>query len=647
MNVLMNVAALPTGRAPRDYQTMNGSAWRSTFTTRSSVRLKKQIKKYSYMSIAQTNTIAKVAAVVAGLGLVAMTFVAAAPAKAATAFNTNLTIGSRGTDVTALQTWLISEGYQIPAGATGYFGGQTKAALAAYQTNKSISPAVGYFGPLTRAAVNSQGGSTGSTGGSTGGLKGAGRLTDVNAAGDIESDIDEGDSGVKVAGVEAMAKDGDVSIQRLDVNVHIGGNGSKVADKYFSSMSVWLGSKKLATMDASDGDKSSATTTFRFSNLNGVIKEGDQESLYIAIDAIDSIDSTEDGDNVDIQIPVDGVRGVSADGVSETYVTTAINQTFTVSSVDTGELQITESSDNPDDTSVKVDDNTTTDDVTLLDFNLKAKKQDVTVNDIAVQVATTHNVGDTVQTLKLMKGSKVLKTKSVSTAATISNVVFNDLNAEDISKDDTETYSVVATIKRVGTGGFVSGDTIVASTTSGLAYDTEDADGNSATLTGSAIGGTVTLQTTGITVTKGSITATKTVGTTAGSGDTTQFAIPFKVTADEDDLYISRTVTKSTSTSGTEIRWATTTSGTATSTASTAATLSSNDTNNGDVAGYYKVPAGTTRTFTLNVSAVSNQTGFVGVKLVGIGYGTTTAMGQVYSSNLDTFKTEDVSMTTH
>lgn len=600
------------------------------------------------MSIAQTNTIAKVAAVVAGLGLVAMTFVAAAPAKAAEMmFNTNLTVGSKGADVSALQNWLIAGGYSIPAGATGYFGMQTKAAVAAYQTAKGIAPAAGYFGPLTRASVNA-GGSTGSTGGtSTVGLKGSGRLTDVNAAGDIESDLDEGDDGVKVVGVEAMAKDGDVAIQRLDVNVHIGGNGSKVADKYVKSLSVWLGSKKLATMDASDGDKSSATTTFRFSNLNGVIKEGDQESLYVAVDTVDTIDSAEDGDNVDIQIPVDGLRGVAADGVSETYVTTAINQTFTVSSVDNGELQITESSDNPDDTSVKVEDNTTTDDVTLLDFNLKAKKQDVTVNDIAVQVATTHNVGDTVQTLKLMKGSKVLKTKSVSTAATISNVVFNDLNNEDISKDDTETYSVVATIKRVGTGGFVSGDTIVASTTSNLAYDTEDQDGNSATLSGSAVGGVVTLQTTGITVTKGSITATKTVGTTAGSGDTTQFAIPFKVTADEDDLYISRTVTKSTSTSGTEIRWATTTSGTATSTASTAATLSADDTDNGDAAGYYKVPAGTTRTFTLNVSAVSNQTGFVGVRLIGIGYGTTTSMGNVYSSNLDTFKTSDVSMTTH
>src|SRR3989344_7695222 len=33
-----------------------------------------------------------------------------------------LTIGSSGTQVTALQNFLIGQGYQILAGATGYFG---------------------------------------------------------------------------------------------------------------------------------------------------------------------------------------------------------------------------------------------------------------------------------------------------------------------------------------------------------------------------------------------------------------------------------------------------------------------------------------------------------------------------------------------
>ncbi len=70
------------------------------------------------------------------------------------AFNMNLTVGSSGTDVTRLQNWLISKGYAIPAGATGYFGAQTQSALARYQAATGIVPASGYFGPLTRARVN-------------------------------------------------------------------------------------------------------------------------------------------------------------------------------------------------------------------------------------------------------------------------------------------------------------------------------------------------------------------------------------------------------------------------------------------------------------------------------------------------------------
>lgn len=75
-------------------------------------------------------------------------------------FTTNLTIGSRGADVVELQKILISLGYDIPAlttggAAYGYFGTQTRAAVAAYQRAHGITPAVGFFGPITRAAMNS------------------------------------------------------------------------------------------------------------------------------------------------------------------------------------------------------------------------------------------------------------------------------------------------------------------------------------------------------------------------------------------------------------------------------------------------------------------------------------------------------------
>jgi len=239
------------------------------------------------MSITQTNTIAKIAAVVAGLGLVAMTFVAAAPAKAAdTMFSVNLTVGSRGADVSALQAWLIAGGYSIPAGATGYFGGQTKAAVAAYQAAKGISPAVGYFGPLTRASVNAGGSTTGgTTGGTSTTLSGAGHLKNLSTAGDTTSDIKEGDSATSVVGLSADAVDGDVQIQRVDATFYVDDAGSQSTnlDKYVSDVSIYLDGKKLGSIDPASADKSGRVWTARFANLNGVIKKGQTGYLYVKV----------------------------------------------------------------------------------------------------------------------------------------------------------------------------------------------------------------------------------------------------------------------------------------------------------------------------------------------------------------------------
>ncbi len=71
----------------------------------------------------------------------------------------DLEVGAEGPLVTALQAFLILKNSGpnaqklAGAGATGYFGPITQAALAEYQRSVGITPAVGYFGPLTRAYI--------------------------------------------------------------------------------------------------------------------------------------------------------------------------------------------------------------------------------------------------------------------------------------------------------------------------------------------------------------------------------------------------------------------------------------------------------------------------------------------------------------
>ncbi len=78
-----------------------------------------------------------------------------APSTSSCTFTRDLTLGSKGDDVTCLQNALISNGYAIAAGATGYFGAQTQAAVMAWQKAAGVSPAAGYFGPKSRAAFGS------------------------------------------------------------------------------------------------------------------------------------------------------------------------------------------------------------------------------------------------------------------------------------------------------------------------------------------------------------------------------------------------------------------------------------------------------------------------------------------------------------
>lgn len=64
-----------------------------------------------------------------------------------------LQIGSRGSDVTSLQNYLVQSGYVGSWAITGYFGAATSAAVRNFQVMHGIS-AIGTVGPQTRSALS-------------------------------------------------------------------------------------------------------------------------------------------------------------------------------------------------------------------------------------------------------------------------------------------------------------------------------------------------------------------------------------------------------------------------------------------------------------------------------------------------------------
>jgi len=117
---------------------------------------------------------------------------------AALVVSRNLSPGSSGEDVKQLQDWLISQGYNISAGATGYYGEQTKSAVESWQKANNIDTKgnYGYFGPISRDYISSGSASTkkDSTQSNAGQKT---ETTDYSAASDAASNISKESSVTK------------------------------------------------------------------------------------------------------------------------------------------------------------------------------------------------------------------------------------------------------------------------------------------------------------------------------------------------------------------------------------------------------------------------------------------------------------------
>lgn len=435
------------------------------------------------MNIASTNVIAKIAAVVAGLGLVATSFASFAPAaRAATVdelqaqinallaqiagmqggsttsgsvtFTMDLTIGSTGAEVTALQNWLISKGFAIPAGATGYFGAQTQSALAAYQAANGISPAAGYFGPITRAKVNASAG--GSTGGSTGGSDDGdfsgdeeGYLDEFDQIGSYSSEeVGEDEEDVGVLGVEMEAVDADQKIERVTVVIDNPSDTSEDdLEDFIQDVSLWLNGEEIGRMDVDEGshDRDDDEYTFRFTGMDGIISEGDVGELVVAVSGVSNLDSGIEGDGWDVTIEADGIRAVSPNGVDDTYDSSAYDEDFTVesfSSANDVELKVTKSSDSPDEGVVVIDNEG--DEVVLLEGELKAEGSDITLFELPFAFATSGaTLPATLDNVVLEIDGEEFSENVPSSSASTATITFDDLDLT-IGEDEEVTFRLVA-----------------------------------------------------------------------------------------------------------------------------------------------------------------------------------------------------------
>ena len=650
------------------------------------------------MTKANTQVIAKVAAVVAGIGLVLSSFALAIPASAqTTTFTRDLTIGATGADVTALQTWLIGKGYSIPAGATGYFGTQTQAATAAYQLANNITPPAGYFGPITRAHVNAGGGA--STGGSTvpgcsAGYKFSSTTgascddgdtdtdTDTGAleggAGSVESytlisslnneEVGEDEEDADVAGIEVEVDDGsDLEFTAIRLVFDEGTAGSDFED-YAAEVAIMLDGDEVARVDADEfNDDNNWTKTVSLEDA--IIRAGDTGEFTVAITGASVIDSADIDDTWTVDFRQ--VRFVDADGASISEDPTVNPRTFSFASFATAsdaELKIAEDdADINDARTIEVSDTSDTDNVDVLSFTLEAEgDSDLEIKNWGVSVTTSEgNTDDVISNLSLwIDGDEIVSADTVSGAGATEFYNFDDV---DYTIDAGDTVEVVlkADFNDIQATSFDEGTTISFAlgeeqTDVAATVDVEDESGEQladADITGSVDSGDFELRSTGIMVTF--ITASETLAASdvSGNNDSGTFVIKYNVEAFGDTVYVSDSSTATIaasipdSTVTTGVLYLVDQAGTATTadlsalvTFSTSGGASDTGVTNG-----VALADGEDANFTLTVTRTNNadadDDGLFRVLLKAVTWATTDSATQnVYDFNLEDFKTDPISI---
>ncbi|MFZ6022438.1 MAG: peptidoglycan-binding protein, partial [Patescibacteria group bacterium] len=194
-------------------------------------------------------------------------------------FTKNLTIGSTGDDVKQLQSILIAGGYLKIATPTTWFGPMTKAALIEWQKANGVSPTSGYFGPLSRAKINS----TGSTGGSTGGVVTATEsYLKVEAVPSLGGNIPSSSLYNKVLNLKLTAGKDAVVVTGITAT-----RGGYIANTRINGVSVWDEAGKrygnIVTSLTSDGK-----VTVNFGSDPMTVPAGTTKTLSVAI----NLDST-------------------------------------------------------------------------------------------------------------------------------------------------------------------------------------------------------------------------------------------------------------------------------------------------------------------------------------------------------------------
>ncbi|MCA9367576.1 hypothetical protein KC887_04945 [Candidatus Kaiserbacteria bacterium] len=412
----------------------------------------------------------------------------------------DLTSGSTGADVMKLQQFLNADPDTRVAAAgagsvgmeTEYYGPATAAAVSKFQVkyrSEVLSPSglvnpTAYFGPSSRAKANGLCTSAPVTGDDTTTgddtsdddssmtLQGEAAFDDFQADDADDDTLNEGDDDAPVGVFTFTFVDGDAEISRLDVKFDQSVTAARQWDA-LDTVQLWVDGDMVAEEDASSrsdylGDEDNGI--IRFSNLHLIAQEDKDLEVTVAVNLQNNLDTEEI--NSTYTVSIDSVRFFDADGVATTlaaadFPVTGEEAQFSIDAAGTNDsADIKKNSDNPDASTLKVDDKTTKEsyDVFMFDIEVDQDSSDLNLDNAFATVTVTNSAtpgvaitaGDVIDRVYLTidgekvrgDGNSTALAASIATSSSKEVLYTFDFDGYEFAADD--TYEAVLTIEFKG-----------------------------------------------------------------------------------------------------------------------------------------------------------------------------------------------------
>ncbi len=555
-------------------------------------------------------------------------------------FTKTLKLGSRGADVSALQTVLVSKGLlTMPAGvAMGYYGSLTVSAVKAYQASKGIST-VGQVGPATRAALNAEGAvvSTNVAGcvagalfssvtgqpcttTSTGGTTSTVGITTPGVAGTLDiargsavgngTTYNDGQSGSIISyDLKAGASDEAVTALSVDFSVR---PWLYVSSLSFVNQQTGATIATVSGLTAANFTEITVGSEYRITvPVTGMIVPKGQRVTVI-------VNATMAGSNrtgpVNVFMTRAEARAVDGTGVTTTSQLLAQTDKFVYGGVSNSALITTLDVSSPQSSIIQTSVSAVTNNVSLAVYSFKSQNIASTLQQIAMKISTATSGAayapeNVFQNVQLVSGSTVLSNGTFGTSANGSTTVtFNNFNL-NLPQDVYVPVKVIASVQK-NVSGVTASTSLTVNSTNLVGID---ANSNSLTVnsSGTVISSAILqFSASGATLTAPSFSITPPLSNSTGIYKTAIFSGAFTLTAGNNPIYVSRTP-------------ATALTATSSNVASSTATLDSIGAGNvlsNDPTGFYQITPGQSRTFSFSgtLTNTSTTTGNVSNATAGI-----------------------------